>query len=117
MVLKAEVRHMVAQAVKEVVIPIMMGSKQLLRLRDKVLVVVEDFTRSTKSCGTVSGNVHLMMRILTQCHHPHKLPGVHGRVHQCGQGYRLKRNLRWTVALLCGLRGNRQRGAELPPCG
>ena len=63
-VLQTEVRDVIAQAEKKVVVAIVMRAEKFVRLFDQILVVVPDFLRRFESGGAVGGDVHLGERII-----------------------------------------------------
>jgi len=90
MVLKATVRHVVAQSVEEVVIAKVMRAEEFLGLLRKIHVVIEHILRSFERFGGVSCNVHFLSGILSQPHNSVVLTRGHGRIDEHGQRNRQK---------------------------
>ena len=65
MVFQSEVRHVIAQAVNEVVLAIVVRAEQFLSLIDQAFIVIEDLWRRFQGGGAVGCNVHFTQRILS----------------------------------------------------
>src|SRR5689334_21892033 len=109
--LKAKVSDMVAKAVEEVVVAKMLCAEKLLRLISQALVMIKFFWRRIKSRCAVSGDVHLLGRVLREVHHFQKFSGDDRRIDQRSQGSSLKADGR------PGFSSNGQRSSILPSIG
>ena len=110
MVFKSEMRHVIAQAVEEVVIAIVMRAKKFLRLVHQRLVMVENILRRIQRRRAVGGDIHFSYRIIGQRHNAQELTADHRRIHQGRQRNRTK------TYLTSRLRSHRQRCSKLPSC-
>src|SRR5215469_9551397 len=109
-VLQTEVRHVIAERIKEVVITIMVGPEKRPSLKYQAVVVCLDVVRNLQRGLAVGGEIHLVChgQLRGERHGPEVCSGNHWRVDQKRQRSRGKFNL------FLGLAGNRQRGAKLP---
>jgi hypothetical protein len=85
--LQAEVRHVIAHAVEEVVVAVMMRAEKFVGLLHQILVMVPNFLRRIERGSAVGGNVHLGQRVLRQRYDFQELAGNHGRIDERGQGH------------------------------
>ena len=82
--LQPEVRHMIAQAIKEVVVAKMLRPEEFHCLIGQSFIVVEHVLGRSQITRAIGGNVHLLTRVLAQRHYEEVLTSDHGRIYQHG---------------------------------
>src|SRR5580658_1876870 len=117
MVLQAEVRHVIAQAVQKVVIAVVVRTEKLVGLFDQTLVVLPYVGWRGKCGGAVGGNIHLDERVVGKLDHLEEFAGDDGRIDQRGEGRRLEDDLGLAVELIAGGGGDGQGRSKLPVGG
>src|SRR2546423_10073125 len=99
MMLQAEVRHVIAQRVKKVIIAVVVGTEKFLRLIDQALVLVPHLLRGFERGGAVGGNIHFGEWILRERNDFEKFSGDDWRINQGGK--RDRREFNFVSALAC----------------
>ena len=108
--LQAEVRHVVAERVEEMIVAVVAGAEQCARLLHQILVFRDDFGTHLQGAIAVGGDVQIMggPPVRAEVDRPVVRPHGERRIDQRGQRSRLKLDLAAAFA------ANRQRRA-VPP--
>src|SRR5580704_11310739 len=115
-VLESEVGDVIAEAVEEMVVAIVMRSEKLVGLFDQILVMVPDFLGRVEGGGAVGGCIHFDERVVGELYDFEEFSGDYGRVDQRGERCGLEDDL--GVAVLAGeRRGSDGQGRAVFPAG